>query len=80
MVSKQARNGRLCGLNAKAIASEAGERDEWKEGNEKRRGMAREKAPRVKINGGKAGETKTKTKRTNAAWPYTLRANEWGIS
>ena len=63
-------NGRLCGLNANGVASEAGEQDEWKEGNEKRSGMVREKAPRVKINGGKAGETKTK--RTNAAWPYTL--------
>lgn len=55
MASKQAMNGRLCGLNAKGIASEAGEQDEWKEGNEKRRGMVIEKALRVKINGGKAG-------------------------
>jgi hypothetical protein len=55
MVSKQARNGRLCGLNAKGIASEAGEQVEWKEGNEMRSGMIREKAPRVKTNGGKAG-------------------------
>jgi len=78
MVSTQARNGRLCGLNAKGIASEASTQDEWKEGNEKIRGIVREKAPRVKIKGGKAAETKTK--RINATWPYTLRTNEWGIS
>ena len=52
--------------------------DEWKGGKEKRREILREKAPRVKINGGKAGESKTKM--TNAAWPYTLRANERGYA